>query len=300
MDYYRYSGDLPVYHIHEGNTKGVKDLTENNPNTVATAQLHTINDNLNNYSLSTVTNSQSTVSTYLQQQGCKVWATPKYDACAEKLPNVTTYGNGLGSESGKYTRDFWSSGQTAYGIKPSNFPDCTPNRIWYAMSIWANVTNSYLGTAFINYKQIPASTAYAGPGLAAMFYPHREQFIECFVLHGSASPKGLGTQETFNHADSATYFSSNMEIGGAGYHSGTSIAGVSQAFSYNDGLWGYREGTTLDGNATPHINSSSFASFGFGNFKSTDTTASIIYWGRGNIYSTSQTGFRCLVWTMFN
>lgn len=295
MDYYRYRGRLPFHVANEGQTQGVRDLTENTPNTISISQLQTINEQLNNYDLST---SQSTVTTYLSQQGCKVWATPIYNACAERLVNVTTYGNGLGSESGKYTRDFFSSGQTAYGIKPSNFPDCTPNRIWYAMSIWINATDSYLGTAFINYKQIPASTASAGPGIAAMFYPHREQFIECFVLHGDGSNMPLGRNETFNHSDSATFFSSDMQITSTGYNQTYSRGGMNSAFSYNDGLWGYKEASTLDGNSNNHA-STTYASFGFGNFKSQDTAATTIYWGTGNTYS-SQTTYRCLVWTMFN
>ena len=295
MDYYRYRGQLPFNTPNEGQTLGMRDLTENIPNTVNVSQLQSINEQLNTYDLNT---SQATVATYLNGQGCKVWATPKYDAVAEKLTHVITMGNGLGGESGRFTRDFFSTNQSNYGIKPSNFPDCTPNRVWYAMSFWINDTDSYLGTAFINYKQVPASNSSAGPGLAAMFYPHREQFIECFVLHGDGSNQPTGRNETYNHSDSATMFSSDMQMTSAGYNQLTSRSSSANAFSYNDGLWGYREGATLDGNAL-NFATTIYPCFGFGNFKSSDTFASTIYWGKANYY-TNQTTARCLVWTMFN
>lgn len=294
MDYYRYRGRLPFHVPNEGQTLGMRDLTENIPNTVSVSQLQSINEQLNTYDLNT---SLSTITSYLGGQGCKVWATPTYNACAERLLNVTAGTNGVGLD-GRFARGYIDVDQNNYGIKPSNFPDCTPNRVWYAMSIWINATDSYLGTAFINYKQVPASLASAGPGLAAMFYPHREQFTECFVLHGDGSNMPTGRNETFNHSDSATMFSSDMQIGTSGYNTRYSRGGLNNCISYNDGLWGYREGSTLDGNSL-NFATSLYPSFGFGNFKSSDTSATTIYWGIGNSYS-NQTTYRCAVWTMFN
>jgi len=294
MDYYRYRGRLPFHIANEGQTLGVRDLTENIPNTVNVSQLQAINEQLNTYDHNT---SLSTITSYLGGQGCKVWATPKYNACAERLLNITASTNGVGLD-GRFAREYIDVNQNNYGIKPSNFPDCTPNCVWYAMSIWIDATDSYLGTAFINYKQVPASFSSAGPGLGAIFYPHREQFIECFVLHGDGSNQPLGRNETFNHSDSATMFSSDMQIGTSGYNTRYSRGGLNNCISYNDGLWGYRELSTLDGNSNNHA-STTYASFGFGNFKSSDTSATTIYWGIGNSYS-NQTTYRCAVWTMFN
>jgi hypothetical protein len=304
MDHYREGGDIPTQYMPS--TSGVKDLTENPSRQVTVDQLNTINNGLNSYNATTV-NTNYAGYNFLKNSGCMPWARPVYGECAESLQGQGTYGNGVSTE-GKFTTDFMvvhgENNSNPSPVKPSNFPNCTPGCVWYGISIWKGgvSTNAFLGTAFINYRQVPASEGSAGPGLGNCFFPPREQFIECFVIHGSGSDKPLGTIETFNNQDSATFFSSDANFS---YNSangqmlfGTSKANVLQAFSYNDGLWGYREGATLDGNSVSFINSSVFASFGFGNFKSNDSVASLVYWGRQKLYSGSS--FTSFVWTMLN
>ena len=303
MDYYREGGDIPTQYKPE--TLGVKDLTENPVKQVSLTLLNNINNGLNAFNATSVTTNNAGYN-FLKNNGCMPWARPVYGACAENMRGITTYGNGISLE-GYFTPDFMGVHgvyQNNSPVKPSNFPNCTPGCVWYGISIWKSgfTSNAFLGTAFINYRQIPASEGSTGPGLGNCFFPPREQFIECFVIHGSGSNRPLGTIETFNNPDSATFFSSdaNFRRGAStsGMQFGASKSSTQTNFSYNDGLWGYREGATLDGNQVSFINSSIFASFGFGNFKSNDSSATIVYWGRQQIYS--GTGFSSFVWTILN
>lgn len=298
MDYYRYRGNLPGAET-PNMIGGVHDLSRNVNKTVDVSDLIAINTQFNNY---TSTTSQSTVSAYLDTKGAKVWAWPKYGNAFEQMFHVSTLGAGIDddTEAGKYTRDFFSTTGN-YPIKPSAFPGCTPGCIWYAMSIWRGGTgaNRLIGTCYVNFRQMPATTGSSGPGLRDIFYPARQQFIEAYVIYGNGSNRP-GHQEYYNDPDSATLFSSDAQINTGGYNTDFSHSGGGAGFSHNDGMWGYGEGSTLDGQKSSHINSYTNASFGYGNLKSTDTSSSIIYFGKRPNNLHSGTGFKMLLWTMFN
>lgn len=185
----------------------------------------------------------------------------------------------------------------------SAFPGLTPGCLWYAMSYWhiSSGSHEYVGTVYLNFPQFEADGV---RGIKDLFFPAMVRNTEAIVRHGSSAGNyAFKDQLTFNSGQSGTVFSSVQQPGEYGYHS-------TSKFSRDNGIWGYRSERLLDGegragsnlySTTVSLNESSSQtglSFGFQNYRSTDTAANDLYWGLEHQLITNQT-IRCIVWSVF-
>jgi hypothetical protein len=249
-----------------------------------TIDIRAINNQFDTYTNST---SNSTIVTWLQSNVSNsfMFATPVYNAAFENMSPILTYGAGNHVTSGRFAYDMMTP-----DIVPSNFPGCTQGCVWYAMSFWKNSSDHYLGTVYLNHRQLKAD----GRGLKSIFYPPQLHFTEALIMHGSGSANGLNFQELHNGPGSGTLFSSRAQISAQGYFSSTK-------FSSDDGVWGFKQGTILDaGGSTTSGNLLAAQGqprcFGIQNARATDSGVNVIHWG--NTIIQSQTDFKCLIWSV--
>ena len=232
------------------------------------------------------------------QGTAKIWATPVPGNAFENLAGVTA--NGAITADGKFDISQFDNPGT-YSIKPSNFPECTPGCLWYAMSIYKQSgmpsgQMGYMGTCYINFRQQRAT---GSNGLTELFSPMMLRPIEAFVTHGTASyGKPAGLSETFNDPRAGTYFSTDQRPTANGYHS-------TSKFSYNDGIWGYRELRALDGHGETGAFLAQVSStyggetFGIQNYASSDSTAHDIFWSGAFSMTYGDDNLRCFLWTVY-
>ncbi len=226
-------------------------------------------------------------------------AAPQTNNMAESMSGTNAGGNL--QDWGKF--DQWPlEYPNLYTPVGSAFPGLTPGCLWYAMSYWYILSGSheYVGTVYLNFPQFEADGV---RGLKDLFYPAMVRNTEAIVRHGSsAGDYTFKDQLTFNSGQSGTVFSSVQQPGEYGYHS-------TSKFSRDNGIWGYRSERLLDGEGRDgsqlystkvSLNESSSQnglSFGFQNYRNTDTSANDLYWGFNHQLITNQT-IRCIVWSV--
>ena len=228
----------------------------------------------------------------------KAIAAPVTNNMAESMSGTSA--SGQLNDWGKFDQSIFDNPST-YTPVASALTGLTPGCLWYAMSYWyiASGSHEYVGTVYLNFPQFEADGV---RGIKDLFFPAMVRNTEAIVRHGtSAGDYTFKDQLTFNGGQSGTVFSSVQQPGENGYHSATK-------FSRDNGIWGYKSERLLDGEgrwgnslyqSSVALASTGYSlSFGFQNFRGSDSGANDIYWGLNGVEITNQT-IRCLVWSVF-
>lgn len=265
------------------------------------------NNNMNQFSSSasvaTVMNSIRTYQTNVNGVGnIRCWASPINGACFENIEGTSNGTNDV-SAYGKFNKDAFDNANGNHSIVPSSFPDLTPGRLWYAMTIIrsAGLLQGYMGTVFINFKNLPAT---GSNGLSDIFFPSQgNHYVEALVVHGNGSSEANDSISVYNNLDSQYTFSSDANANTNGYYQPDA---TTFKMSVDSGIWGFRSNRHIDGylNSTTSTLDASAAtldlqdfSYGIQNLSSTDSSASTIHWHDQEI---SDTGYKVILWTAFS
>jgi len=243
----------------------------------------------------TNTTSNSTILSGIQNLNSdyKIWALPVNGNVVEDLLAVSPpAGAGTLTTSGKF--DYQMFGSSAPVLTKGSFPGLTPNCAWFAISIFPGPSGTfnaggYMGTIYMSFPETQDKTNIR---LKDLFYPIQARRVELFIDYGEMSNHNHYTA-SYNSPNTRWLLSGESRIGSNGYYSGST-----QGFSFNDGIWGAKTNTIVDG-ANVGLSTGYFGgpqlSFGIQNLNSTDSTATTIHFG--DTYITSMTNYKCVLWT---
>ncbi len=237
-----------------------------------------------------------------------IWAIPSSISGAFEGLSAHTGSTGGLPNSGTFDKGLFDDPAT-YPIAPSNFPGLTSGCLWYCISLFTStvsgVGSAHVGDIYINYRQEKAT---GSNGLSSLFSPVMVRPTEGFAVYGEYSGDAnaaAGFAQAYTSYRSGTIFSSGQDSGSNGYHS-------SSKFSNQDGVWGFREdsvldghgmlGSNLNGNTTMQLAAPAATygadTFGIQNYKSTDSAVDDIFWA-GNNPIGNDDNWRAYIWSVF-
>lgn len=285
--------------LDSNKSSGVTDLSAPSPSMAYDIDYEAVNTLFNtyttgNFSYSTAANALKNISGL---GGAKVWGTPVYSAAFESMVGVANTPVGITS-TGQFEKNMFDAPST-YPIQPSNFPGLTKGCLWYAMSIWVpGSTGSspcHMGTVYINFPDIKAT---GSNGLSSLFWPVMSRRVEAFVVYGEYMNSAVGGHpdgytEAFTDPEASWMMSSESAAQSNGYFQ---PSGTYFRMSANDGVWGFKSSSYLDGHGYGSlVASSNFESFGIQNVASNDSSITQVYWGD---HSKITTAYKILLWTV--
>lgn len=205
----------------------------------------------------------STVVTAIENLGYTVIAVPTYNAMAENMSGVT--GSPI-STAGRFRYDIFDE---VNELEVSNgFTNNTLNGFPYiCMAGFDN--NQFYGTIAMMYRDYGTGTQ-----LKNLWSPNQFRNLYAYVLNAD------GSDIEYTSTASSTIFSDNQQPNASGYNTTT-------RFAADDGTWGFRNGSSLDGNGGPYLNQVSTDRYGCENPNSSDATANDFYWN--NVTNSSLT-----------
>ena len=280
-------------------SSGVTDLSAPSPQMLYDVDYEAVNTLFNTYDQNTA---QSTVTAGLKNaiSGAKVWATPVYNAAFENLVGTTTTTHGDLQNTGEFERNVIDN-ETSNPIQPSNFPGLTKGCLWFAMSFWAPGSTfgapTHFGTIYMNFPELQAT---GSNGIRSLLYPIYNRRVEAFIVYGNYHAGNLNTfengyTETYSDVNSRWCLSTAAySIGNSGYYFPT--AGVFR-ISANDGIWGFKTNSSINGHDGTNLSSfsGSTKSFGIQNYNSNDSSVDDLYWG---VHVKASTSLRGVIWTV--
>lgn len=216
----------------------------------------------NNYKYNT---SVSTIKSVIEGYGYDLVATPKYANNAERLAGTTNI-TGLG----KFHTSLFSSStylQNSVGFSNSSLN----NRPFMAIALFDN--NGLRGILCMIFRSNTNSR------LKDFFYPKKNgnsgHNVYAFVLNAN------NTEIVNTNSSTRWNYSNNQRATSSGYYQ-------SSRFSYDDGIWGVKFNSLVDGNS-PGPRFSGSSSYGIENYHSHDSQ-SYFYWG-SRVSSTSHCAY---------
>lgn len=216
----------------------------------------------NNYKYNT---SVSTIKSVIEGYGYDLVATPKYYNIAERLAGVTSI-----TQLGKFSTSLFSS--STYLQNSSGFSNSSlNNRPFMAIALFDN--NGLRGILCMIFRSNTNSS------LKDFFYPKKNSNsghnVYAFVLNAN------NTEIVNTNSNTRWNFSNNQRATSSGYYQ-------SGRFSYDDGVWGVKFNSLVDGN-TPGPRLSSSSSYGIENYNASDSQ-SYFYWG-SSVSSTTHSAY---------
>lgn len=206
--------------------------------------------------------SVSTVVSAIENLGYTVIAVPTYNGMAEQLSGT----NATITTAGRFRYDIFDEVnelETSEG-----FSNATLNGFPYiCMAGFDN--NQFYGTIAMMYRDYGTGTQ-----LKNLWSPNQYRSLYAYVLNAN------GTNKEYTSTASSTIFSDNQQPNSNGYN-------TTSKFAADDGTWGFRNASALDGNGGPYLSQTSTDRYGCENPNSSDVAASNFYWD--NILNTSTT-----------
>ena len=281
-------------------SSGVTDLSMPSPSMSYDIDYEAVNTLFNTYTTSNFayTTAGSALKNISGLSGAKVWATPTYNAAFETLLGVARSPVGV-TAGGQFEKNMFDN-PSSYPIQPSNFPGLTKGCVWYAMSIWVpgNTQGApcYMGTVYINFPDIKADGTNS---LKDLFYPVYSKRVEAFVVYGEYMAANTTTDfsdghtRAFTDPEASWMMSSESSPSSNGYFN---PGGTVYKMSANDGVWGFKSSSYLDGHGYGSLTSgTTFDSFGIQNVNSIDVSVDDVYWGD---FVKATSNFRTILWTV--
>jgi hypothetical protein len=210
-----------------------------------------LNAALANYTYDNVTS----IKNEFEALGYSLIATPTYGALAESMPG--------------------SANITALGQFSLDEFDCRDNPILLTTGFDNSLLNGYPYMLFAGFdnKGFRGSAAqiyrdYRGEDkdMRDFFFPNEERGLYAYVLNEDGS-----TVEDVSNTTS-TIFSDNQQPKVNGYYR-------TDRFSQDDGVWGFRIGSNVNGDGGPYLSGDPSSSYGAENACSGDFFAGDFYWG---------------------
>jgi len=286
--------------LDSNKSSGVTDLSTPSPSMTYDIDYEAVNAAFNPYTTATFnyTTAANALKNISGLSGAKVWGTPAYNAAFEGLAGVTPSQVGV-TAGGQFEKNMFDNPST-YPIQPSNFPGLTKGCLWYAMSIWvpgpAAQSPGHLGTVYINFPDIKADGTNS---VKDLLYPVYSRRVEAFVVYGSHLETSTSIQvpsgytAAFTDPEASWMLSSESNVSSNGYYW---PASTYYRMSANDGVWGFKSSSYLDGHGYGSLTSGgNFESFGIQNFGSTDSSVNDVYWGD---FVKVTTHYKILLWTV--
>lgn len=209
-----------------------------------------INNEISSFTEST---NVSTVVSAIENLGYTVIAVPTYGAVAESMSGV----NSTINTAGRFRFDIFDE---VNELEVSNgFTNNTLNGFPYiCMAGFDN--NQFYGTIAMMYSDYGTGTQ-----LKNLWSPNQFRTLYAYVLNAN------GTNKEYTSTASSTIFSDNQQPNSNGYNTTT-------RFSVDDGTWGFRNASALDGNGGPYLSQVSTDRYGCENPNGSDTSANDFYW----------------------
>lgn len=220
--------------------------------------------NVNN-AISSFTDSTavSTVVSEIENLGYTVIAVPTYAAMAENLSGVA--GSPI-STAGRFRYDIFD--ETNELEVSGGFSNNTLNGFPYiCMAGFAN--GQFYGTIAMMYRDYGTGTQ-----LKNLWSPNQFRNLYAYVLNSN------GTSKEYTSTASRTIFSDGQFPNANGYNSTT-------RFASDDGTWGFRNASALDGNGGPYLSQTLTDRYGCENPNSSDGAADDFYWDNNAFSSTT-------------
>jgi hypothetical protein len=223
-----------------------------------------------------------------------VFAVVGYGYMAESLQGISASGGTTSFSARKFVYNSSASNILSTGNTIANMTG-GPNSVidgnkWMAMALYDGSTNGFKGILLwvftddlINNSNSVTTDAHTVTTAKSIFYPSISSGSYHRIYALGIGEDGSVTSSDYDGNVGWNFSNGQQASSSTGYY-------TTSKFAYDDGGWGFGlSGKKVDGNSgyTPHNNTG----FGFGNFNSTDTYGSYIYWNGTQTNTTTYVGF---------
>lgn len=230
------------------------------------SRLDAIRSTMSNYNYQDV----NAIKTTIENAGFKVFATPSYGALTENLRGESPI-----TSAGKFDDAYFRSNSEIDVAK--GFSKNINDYAWYGFAAYDG--NNFKGFGVMLFRGYQSGTS-----VKNFFYPVQNRPLYTYVLNAD------GTSIESDSTDTGTYFSDNAGNGANGYYRTT-------GFSADDGIWGFSNGHSVNGDSPGPglLRAHASQSYGVENYHSSDrgSTSQKLYWGT----SISSTQWTLVVFT---